>query len=183
MDEKMNNFMEVANRAKKLIDMDVNGTLDKIAKNKTTIENKPTKQTMTNNFLGSTTSKLPTEILESLKTNPIEYGGMHSTTSVLDNINLDKLSDSVVTETNKAQSSVQVSNAPMIDYSLIKLMIEDCIRKEFKALNAKLLTENKSSDSGTLQAMKIGNKFSFITSNGDVYEAKLNFVKNIKKER
>ena len=67
-----------------------------------------------------------------------------------------------------------------IDYSMIKMIVEDCMRKYTSALKKSILSESKINENvGTLQAMKIGDKFSFITSNGDLYEAKLTFIKNM----
>ena len=63
---------------------------------------------------------------------------------------------------------------------MIKMIVEDCMRKYSSALKKHILTENKTTqDSGTLQAMKIGNKFSFIDSKGNLYEATLKKVKKL----
>ena len=60
------------------------------------------------------------------------------------------------------------------------MIVEDCMRKYTSALKKSILSESKINENvGTLQAMKIGDKFSFITSNGDLYEAKLTFIKNM----
>ena len=57
------------------------------------------------------------------------------------------------------------------------------MRKYSSALKKTIINESKTtSNEGTLKAMKVGDKFSFITDNGDLYEAKLTFIKNINKK-
>ena len=57
------------------------------------------------------------------------------------------------------------------------------MRKYTSALKKSILNESKNADTnGTLKAMKVGDKFSFITDNGDLYEAKLTFIKNLNKK-
>ena len=64
---------------------------------------------------------------------------------------------------------------------MIKMIVEDCMKKYTSALKKSMINESKNSDD-SLKAMKIGDKFSFITKNGDLYEAELKFVKNINKK-
>ena len=132
-------------------------------------------------------SKLPPEIYESMTSNPIDTTPLGQgideymqNVSVLDKFNLSqKLSNNnqrkkIVTETKEQQAS---SN---IDYSMIKMIVEECMRKYTSALKKTILTESKQTDvNDEIQAMKIGDKFSFITKNGNLYEAKLTFIKNI----
>lgn len=132
-------------------------------------------------------TSLPTEIFESMTKNYIntdelkkgvpELGG-----SILDNFSLPKqrpVKKDIIKEVT--QNSVQSSN---IDYSLIKTIVEDCVKKYTSALKKSIINESKESlnEVGTLQAMKIGDKFSFIDGNGNLYEAKLTFIKNINKK-
>lgn len=73
-----------------------------------------------------------------------------------------------------------------VDYGLIKTIIESVVKKYANALNKRIISENKSTAKGNiseLKAMKIGNKFSFISENGDVYEAKLVYKGNIKDKK
>lgn len=70
-----------------------------------------------------------------------------------------------------------------MDYSLIKTIVEDCVRKYASSITKKVLSEQKNiaiSDD-QLRAIRIGESFTFITSNGDLYEAELKFKKNINK--
>lgn len=207
LDDNINKFMSIKDRAKQLIQMDNNGSIDKIKKkaisegkisygNDGVVDAQITRDTniskyneLPNNF--KTKSKLPAEILESFKNNPINCGTSNNG-SVLDLIN-DESNKSLFTEDNKIeqqqvqqQTQQQISTIqPNIDYSMIKMIVEDCLRKQLAQIKKTMLTEssvNKANDSNILKAMKIGNKFSFITDDGNLYEAKLTFIKNINKK-
>lgn len=130
-------------------------------------------------------SKLPREIVESMTNNPID-------TSVLD-VNRSVLETSGVIPGVPAQKKrnattineqVAYNQTPaqqqQVDYSLIKSIVEECVRKYTSAVTKKVIKECKeSSGMNELKAMKVGNKFSFITENGDVYEATLKYKRNI----
>jgi len=139
-------------------------------------------------------SKLPVEILESFKSKQIDTtllnGGMgKSNGSVLDQLNIltngKVLQEETIQKPQQkqiVQETVQVQPqiTSTVDYSMIKMIVEDCMRKYTSALKKQILSESKTTqDSGTLQAMKIGNKFSFIDSKGNVYEATLTKKGNI----
>lgn len=127
-------------------------------------------------------TKLPNEIFESMTKNyidtkPLSNGMPELGGSVLDNIKIQqpkrKLNE-VVQPTQQVNSNV--------DYSLIKTIVEDCVKKYTSALKKSIINESKEineNKNGTLQAMKIGDKFSFIDNEGNLYEAKLTFIKNI----
>ena len=123
---------------------------------------------------------MPTEIIESFKKqpSPTDYQG-----SVLDMVQ--QASGGKIFSEEKHRTIEQTTNTQPIvqsniDYSMIKMIVEDCMRKYTSALKKSILSESKTNENvGTLQAMKIGDKFSFITSNGDLYEAKLTFIKNM----
>ena len=130
-------------------------------------------------------SKLPREIVESMTNNPID-------TSILD-VNRSVLETSGVIpgvpaqkKRNSTTINEQVAYNPtpaqqqQVDYSLIKSIVEECVRKYTSAVTKKVIKECKeSSGMNELKAMKVGNKFSFITENGDVYEATLKYKRNI----
>ena len=209
VDENISRFMNAKERARKLIQMDANGTLDTIKENAkssgklsysnegvdtTIMEHSSTPKDLNqyNNIQPQdfhiNKSKLPLEILESFKTKQIDTtllnGGMgKSNGSVLDQI--DMLTNGKVLQQETIQKpqqkqtvqetiQVQPQVTSNVDYSMIKMIVEECMRKYTSALKKQILTENKSTqDCGTLQAMKIGNKFSFIDSKGNIYEATL----------
>lgn len=135
-------------------------------------------------------TSLPTEIFESMTKNYIdttqmakgipELGG-----SVLDNLNIKReKKPTVIKETVEQPQVVQTSN---VDYSLIKTIVEDCVKKYTSALKKSIINESKELNevktNNSLQAMKIGEKFSFIDNEGNLYEAKLTFIKNINNKK
>lgn len=140
------------------------------------------------------TSKLPKEILDSMISHPIEVSSsLNVNESVLDQINRasnGRLYDEVAPPkqeiiqeefTPSRTTSPQVASS--IDYSLIRMMMEETVKKYVGNLKKTMLNESKNGNSiNSLKAMKIGDKFSFITENGDLYEAKLTFIKNLNKK-
>ena len=127
---------------------------DRMAKLKENIGN----NRMTINENNSAGRFLPKEIIESFKNGQNE-----------------------LEETNFIENSNNInsnSNHGNVDYSLIKDIVENTIKKYANALNKRIINESKSTAKGNisdLKAMKIGDKFSFIAENGDIYEAKLTF--------
>lgn len=73
-----------------------------------------------------------------------------------------------------------INNIGGIDYSLIKLMIEDAIAEEFKSLKKSLLTEGKNSDGANNLIVKVGSDIQFMTNKGNIYTGKLKFSGNVK---
>lgn len=206
-------FMEAQERAKKLIQMDANGSLDKYGKNKIdefrngygedgstsvsiipenvhNVQRDYSQMPMPSDAKLSN-SKLPTEILESFKKKQINTDLLGINTgqaSVLDllseNVTNKKqniIKEETVSNNVKTVPLIETSTINNVDYSLIKTIVEDCMKKYASALKKSIISENKNllSEDNNLQAMKIGNKFTFITKNGDLYEANLKFVKNI----
>ena len=217
VDENISRFMNAKERARKLIQMDANGTLDEVKKNaessgKLSYSNEGVDTNIMENFTPKdlnqynniqpqdfhiNKSKLPVEILESFKSKQIDTtllnGGMtKSNGSVLDQ--LDMLTNGKVLQQEVKQQQpqqviketvqVQPQITSTVDYSMIKMIVEDCMRKYTSSLKKQLISENKTTqDSGTLQAMKIGNKFSFIDSKGNLYEATLKKVGNVNNKK
>ncbi len=196
-EDNIKRFMEAQSRAKKIIQMDVNGGLkkyegqakqlaassfndDAVQSTPNIAYNEPT--------ISKTNSKLPKEILESFKNKQIDTTplGFGINTSILDEINYktqgqlfnqQKPKQQTVTEQKNIQT--QTSN---VDYSMIKMIVEDCMKKYTSSLKKSIINESKNNDD-ILKAMKIGDKFSFITNNGDLYEAELKFIKNINNKK
>lgn len=203
-----NNLLE---RAGSLIQKDISGELDSIARNKIQdgtltyseddtmaspsrplSEAEMVEMRSSNSYQQQVSptmkTKLPKEIVESMINNPIDTSPLDTTQSILDQMNIKprKVAQSQQnakqrqTITEQAQQSQPIQyQQPQIDYSLIKTIVEDCVKKYTGALSKKLLAESKGSNNSQLKAMKIGEKFSFITADGDVYEATLKFKKNI----
>ena len=193
-------------RAKQIINMDTNGDLNRYkGKAKQMYENYDMGYEEYNNAVPqmvneniqpqyvnenttSSKSKLPKEILESFANNPIDTSMLGATASVLDRLNLAPMKKEVIAEKREViketpQQAPIVANAN-IDYSMIKMIVEDCMKKYTSALKKSLINESKANDSNaTLQALKIGNKFSFIDNSGNVYEATLKKVGNLNKNK
>ena len=219
----MNRFLAIKDKARKLIQMDSSGALDKIASEAARngrmsmnegIEpvaqppqgvtyqqpmSQPMPQYMPNMGMTNNASKLPSAILESFKEKQIDTSvmGLSTQGSVLDRINFNTQgglfespkpqptvqTQAPVTEVKLVTEQVQPTVSANVDYSMIKMIVEECVRKYTSALKKSIINESKNADtSGTLKAMKVGDKFSFITENGDLYEAKLTFVKNLNKK-
>ena len=143
--------------------------------------------------MGMGSSKLPSAILESFKNKQIDTSvmGLSTTGSVLDRINFNTQGalfeqtqpKQEVKEVKVVTEQTQPTISTSVDYSMIKMIVEECMRKYSSALKKTIINESKTtSNEGTLKAMKVGDKFSFITDNGDLYEAKLTFIKNINKK-
>ena len=196
MDNNISRFIQAQENARRLIQMDSNGTLDKVAKNAKEngkmalsepveyVQEKPTTPIIQqSNSFNNSKSKLPKEILESMKKNPLNQVGSVATPSILDQLNIMPPKKEVVKEEKVIVNEV-ANTSQNIDYSMIRMIVEDCVKKYTSALRKSIINENKNSyNENTLQAMKIGNKFSFITNNGDLYEAELKFIKNINKKK
>lgn len=210
----MARFMEARERAKKLIQMDANGSLDKYGKDRINEfrgsfdkEHESFTESIIPENIHNTQrdysqmpipsnsklsqSKLPNEILESFKKKQIDtslLGVETGQASVLDlfpsNTPKQVVQESqIIQEQPKVIKETVQTSISNVDYSLIKTIVEDCMKKYTSALKKSIINENKNlmSEDNSLQAMKIGNKFTFITKNGDLYEANLKFVKNINK--
>ena len=197
MDELTNmqieRFMSSQDRARQIINMDRKGKLNEMANNldigftddnndmsldcirgkyaNQNQERQTNEQVMTN-------SKLPKEILQSFKENKIDIG---------ENKFLDEVVNKTVEEKRVVKQPIVEQQSTVggqqIDYSMIKMIVEECMRKYTSSLKKSILNESKSVNEGnSLKAMKIGDKFSFIDDSGNLYEAKLTFVKNISKK-
>ena len=177
MEENIQRFINSQDKARKLIQMDARGELDNkkykekakeaysIAENATYVDTpKATPQFAYSQPRANSQSKLPKEILESFSNNPIDTSCFGVETSILDKLNIvppKKVVNEVKQETKKEIVTEQTTNTN-IDYSMIKLIVEDCIKKYTSALKKSIINENKvNENNNTLQAMKIGNKFSF----------------------
>lgn len=66
-----------------------------------------------------------------------------------------------------------------IDYSLIKLMIDEAISKEFKVLRKTILNESKQASKSDDVIVKVEDTIKFLTKSGKLYEGKLKFIKNV----
>lgn len=119
---------------------------------------------------------LPREILESFSNNYIDQSVFDPNRSVLDRIGVTN-GQQQITETVQTYQPVQQNVGGSVDYELIKSIVESAVKKYVSALGKKVLTENND-----LSMIQVGEKkINLVTKSGDIYEAQLKFVKNIKK--
>jgi hypothetical protein len=117
---------------------------------------------------------LPKEILESFSNNYIDTNALDPDRPVLDRIGI---TDGTQQITETYQPTKQVVGGS-VDYEIIKSIVESAVKKYVNALGKKMLTENKDND---LAMIQVGDKkINLVTKSGDLYEAKLTFLKNIK---
>ena len=87
--------------------------------------------------------------------------------------------EKIIQNNNSQQQPIQVTGGS-IDYSIIKLIIEDIIDKKLEDIKTKILNESVNNQPSIDSIRFNGNKFHFLTGNGDIYEADLKYIKNIK---
>ena len=155
----------------------------------------PNSQPVQNFSSARNTSSMPKEILESFQTNPINTNvpGMNPNSSILDQLGIGNINENneqqpiitpqkqVIKENFQTQKPISQGTSS-VDYSLIKDIIENAVKKYVGAYTKKMISENKQmlEVSNKLSALQIGDKFNFVTEDGDLYRAKLEFIKNIK---
>lgn len=117
---------------------------------------------------------LPKEILESFSNNYIDTNALGPDRPVLDRIGI---TDGPQQITETYQPTKQVVGGS-VDYEIIKSIVESAVKKYVNALGKKMLTESKDND---LAMIQVGDKkINLVTKGGDLYEANLKFLKNIK---
>lgn len=194
----LGNLMRNRDAIRKIMAMDNNGTMDKIAENarnngvlvgtedgvsyngvQESYGNNPI---LVNENIKRAHSKMPRQILESFEKNPgsnESFGG-----SILDSIPQARLPKVPIKESQ--QSSQNVGG---IDYSLLKTIINEAVQENVKkymsALSRKLINEGigTGGSDNQLMCLKIGSSFSFIGKDGTVYEAQLKKKYNINEQK
>lgn len=139
---------------------------------------------------GPAASKLPSAILESFKTNKIGDDAQMMKQVLAGGDDLSFLDEGiapqrpvqrqVVTETVQ-QPQYTVQQAPQqIDYPMIRTIVEEIVRKYAGSITKKVLSESKGSTTSTVNTMMLGEKFKFLTDDGDIYECTTRRVGNVK---
>lgn len=180
-----NSLQSILTRSRNLISKDMDGTLDSIAREErgrinemmdetpavlteggspvsNQVPRNPTREFNTSH-MGPLADKLPREIVESFKKNPIEINGSGS---ILDSVTLPQM------QKPKKQAIREVAapqaSAP-IDYSMVKMIVEGVVKKEMESIR-----ESLNLGGNEINAMfNTKGGFKFLTKNGDIYEAKL----------
>ena len=164
-EERAARIKAVTNKSLKLMKMDANGTLDKIAEGKrgdintslnesgTLLENNPMQGSGPNptrqfnvNRISPAAGNVPSVIRESFQSQP-PVGQQEMTSSVLDTM----LGDMFVQQTTTKPIMEEVQHQPQqiapqyssqIDYPMIRTIVEEIVRKYTSSLSKKMINEN-----------------------------------------
>ena len=200
---ELSKLKDALGKASKLMSMDKNGTISKIAESKrdsinTSLNDSTvsTESMMTARPQKNMTevprnvnSNIPRAIVESFSKNPIDtsmissIGG--SSNSVLDTIGIQEQARTVqpqnTSSTIQEQHTVQ-TQVQGIDYPMIRTIVEDIVRKYISSLSKKMLSESKGSVN-ELTTMTLGKSFKFLDRQGNIYEATLKKIGNINNKK
>ena len=127
-------------------------------------------------------SKLPQAVLDIMRESQKERSKMTASaegslsSELIENVN-SGIRKRVVTENKTANAQQQPSS---VDYSLIKTIVEDCMKRYTASLKKTMLNENKNSSLEMITQQ--GNTFRFVTTDGKVFEGKLTYKGNIKEK-
>ena len=200
---ELSKLKDALGKASKLMSMDKNGTISKIAESKrdsinTSLNDSTvsTESMMTARPQRNMTevprnvnSNIPRAIVESFSKNPIDtsmissIGG--SSNSVLDTIGIQEQARTVqpqnTSSTIQEQHTVQ-TQVQGIDYPMIRTIVEDIVRKYTSSLSKKMLSESKGSVN-ELTTMTLGKSFKFLERQGNIYEATLKKIGNINNKK
>lgn len=190
----------------KIMQMDMNGSLGKIAESKrdsiaetvtgaepvytqnapqgAVSQRRSPVRPMQTTRMSPSANKLPSAILESFKNNPgaddMEVMRALSGSDDLAFLNAPTQQRQVVQETvQQPQTQTIVQPSGGIDYPMIRTIVEEIVRKYAGSITKKVINESKGSNVSTVNTMMIGDKFKFLTDNGDIYECTMKRVSNI----
>ena len=186
-DSALSKIKDALSRSKKLMEM--SGDINKIAREKrgnieealntegVNLVSSPNKVNRNmepinqNRPITKAASKLPREILESFKSNKIESDPLMANNSSVLDLALPK--EELVVEERVPQPTERPQVSSGVDYSIIKMIVEESVRKYMSSLGKKIITESKNTSNGLNSMINIDGGFKFLTKNGDIYEAKL----------
>lgn len=122
-------------------------------------------------------SKLPDAIKQMMVNNPIDVSGMNPNKSVLSDMNIVAPKREPIREVYTSQSNINASQG--IDYSLLKLIIEECIDRKLKEYMGKhSLNENTLKTIGLAEG-----KIKLVDNKGNVYMSNLQYQGNLKDKK
>lgn len=200
---ELSKLKDALGKASKLMSMDKNGTISKIAESKRdSINTSLNDSTVSTESMitarpqrnmtevpRNVNSNIPRAIVESFSKNPIDtsmissIGG--SSNSVLDTIGIQEQARTVqpqnTSSTIQEQHTVQ-TQVQGIDYPMIRTIVEDIVRKYTSSLSKKMLSESKGSVN-ELTTMTLGKSFKFLDRQGNIYEATLKKIGNINNKK
>lgn len=199
-------------RASKLMQLESNGSLDKIAKahkndinmslsndNITTesmVSTKRNRKTTgpiaTQQMTGAGAANVPSIIRESFATNQIDDSALYSA------LGNDGLDVSFLTEGLGGQTAPQVRQivnegiqqpqtfqtvaTQQIDYPMIRTIVEETVRKYTASLKKSILSEGKQG-LNEIDTLVLGNGFKFLDKAGNIYECSLKKIGNVNNKK
>ena len=198
-------------RAKKLLQLESNGTIDKIAADPnfkaninnsldgnvssaelmTTARNRNVQAPIQTRQMGQNASNVPQAIREAFMNNPIDDSALYAGLGDGRDLSfLDEGKQQVVQPTQNVRQIVNegMSSQPQvtqqIDYPMIRTIVEEIVRKYAVSLNKKIINESKQSgNQSQVNTIALGKTFKFLTENGDMYECTMKKVGNIKNKK
>lgn len=134
---------------------------------------------------------VPNTIYEQIVNNPIDMEDQDIISSLFSDVSVSNTNEAQEPKQSHAQKPSQlvsrpnpqpiIENAPAVDYSMIKMIVEGTMKKYINALAKKLITEEKERAPYTdeINIIQLGKKFQILTKDGNLYSANLKFIKNI----
>jgi len=187
----------------RLMQMDANGTLDKLMEGKmddindslTSADANVTSASLMSSSREERMSNIPTGkmsvaaanvpsiIRESFQAQP-PVNDITNTSSVLDGMfDLGSLqSEKKQRVTEQARQPQQAYTTGGVDYPMIRSIVEEIVRKYAQSLNKKIINEN-AGGGAEVNTIALGKTFKFLDSKGNIYEAKLSKIGNINKKK
>lgn len=193
----------------KIMQMDMNGSLGKIAESKrnniaeavtgaepkytTSLpqgvipQTKSAVRPIQRTTFSPSASKMPSAILESFKANP---GGddnalMREVLAGSDDLaflneGTTRLPQQITETVQQPQAQTVQTVSAGVDYPMIRTIVEEIVRKYAGSITKKVLSESKGGNAGTVNTMMLGEKFKFLTDEGDIYECTMKRIGNVK---
>jgi len=184
----------------RLMQMDSNGTLDKLMEGRAdeindslinadanvtseslmSVKRDDRMKRMPTGKMGVAAANVPSVIRESFQNQP-PMSEEISTSSVLDDMfSLEDMQSQRKQQITEQTAPVQQSFATgSVDYPMIRTIVEDIVRKYAQSLKKNLITEG----TGEINTIAIGKTFKFLTKNGDIYECAMKKIGNINEKK
>ena len=189
----------------RLMQMDANGTLDKLTEGKfdqindslTSADANVTSSSLMSSSredrmnrmptgrMGVAAANVPSVIRESFQNQPPVNESL-TTSSVLDDVFGDVLTEQTITQPVMKQVQQQPQQAfttgAGVDYPMIRTIVEDIVRKYSQSLKKNIL--NESTGNGTeINTIALGKTFKFLDNKGNIYECTMKKVGNINNKK
>ena len=189
----------------RLMQMDANGTLDKLTEGKfdqindslTSADANVTSASLMSSSredrmnrmptgrMGVAAANVPSVIRESFQNQPPVNESL-TTSSVLDDVFGDMLTEQTTTQPVMKQIQQQpqqtFTTGAGVDYPMIRTIVEDIVRKYSQSLKKNILNES-AGGGAEVNTIALGKTFKFLDSKGNIYEAKLTKVGNINEKK